>query len=135
MVVGRGPTEYVKQLCENNSIELHANVPDIAAYYEAASVVVNPVFHGAGINIKTIEAVVYGKPLVTTQMGIRGTGLDSQRHVFVADSRGEFRNAVMSTIKDPESAKRKASEARDYIINIYNYEARLIELISMVNSE
>jgi glycosyltransferase involved in cell wall biosynthesis len=135
LVVGRGPTEYVKRLCENNSIELHADVPDIAPYYDAASVVINPVFHGTGVNIKTIEAVVYGKPLVTTIKGIRGTGLDAKTHVLVADSPGEFQRAVLSIIDAPESAAKMASEARDYIIKYYNYEARLLELISSIKSE
>jgi glycosyltransferase involved in cell wall biosynthesis len=135
MVVGRGPTEYVKTLCEKYSIELHADVPDIAPYYDIASVVINPVFHGAGVNIKTIEAVVYGRPLVTTQKGIRGTGLDCKRHVFLADSPMEFRNQVLSAITDPDSAEKKAFEARDFVLHNYNFEARVVGLIDVINSK
>jgi glycosyltransferase involved in cell wall biosynthesis len=43
--------------------------------YEESSVMVNPMLHGAGVKLKTIEAIQYGLPVVSTRVGNEGRGL------------------------------------------------------------
>lgn len=125
IVVGREPTRDVRQICEKYSIELYADVPDIRYYYERATLVINPIFHGSGVNVKTIEAIGYGKPLVTTSKGIRGTGLISGEHVLVADSSSNFEKAIHTLLSNKKLASKLSVSARQYILNNYNYESIL----------
>src|SRR5690606_22404281 len=47
-------------------------VEDLRTAYKQADVVINPVQHSTGLNIKSIEALGYGMPFVSTSAGVRG---------------------------------------------------------------
>jgi len=64
-------------ICESltladSAVELLGRVNDIDALYRRCKVVVVPLFKGAGVSIKTLEALGHGKPVVTTPVGMRG---------------------------------------------------------------
>lgn len=66
---------------------------DLAPLYAAAKVVVLPVLEGAGIAVKTFEAISYGRPIVATREALRGMDADYDG-VIVADNASEFACAV-----------------------------------------
>src|SRR5205823_4222751 len=55
-----------------DGVELCGQVRELAAIYAEAHVVINPVRAGTGLKIKSIEALGYGRPLVTTPSGALG---------------------------------------------------------------
>lgn len=57
---------------EYPSINFHGRVENLMPYYEQATIVVAPVPYGSGLKIKVVEALGYGKPLVTTPVGSEG---------------------------------------------------------------
>jgi len=59
------------------------SVPDVLPYFHAADVAVNPVETGGGTNIKLLQYLATGLPVVSSAFGVRG--LDAlARHVLVA---------------------------------------------------
>ena len=72
-------------------LTVHGLVEDLAAVYQATDVVINPVRFGAGLKIKTVEAIAGGLPLVTTTEGARGLAAHAGRAFLVADDAGDFR--------------------------------------------
>ena len=55
-------------------------VPDIASFYREIDLVVSPVTMGTGINVKTVQAMAFGMPLLTTRVGIKGIETDEPLH-------------------------------------------------------
>ncbi|MGO4669774.1 glycosyltransferase family 4 protein [Bosea sp. 2RAB26] len=49
-------------------------VRDLRPLYAAAQLVVVPLLSGTGVSIKTLEAISFGKPVLTTPIGVRGLG-------------------------------------------------------------
>lgn len=47
-------------------------VESMAAYYESADVIIEPVFDGGGMKVKTIEALSFGKVIVSTSESLNG---------------------------------------------------------------
>lgn len=47
-------------------------VPDVLPYFQAADVAVNPVESGGGTNIKVMQSLAAGLPVVSTAFGMRG---------------------------------------------------------------
>ncbi|MFC0283889.1 glycosyltransferase [Camelimonas abortus] len=47
-------------------------VEDIGDFYRSVDLVASPVTMGTGINVKTVQAMAYGMPLVTTAWGAKG---------------------------------------------------------------
>ena len=56
-------------------VELTGFVPELVDLYAAVRVVVVPIRFGAGVKIKTLEALQYGVPVVTTSVGAEGIEL------------------------------------------------------------
>ena len=70
-------------------------VPSVEPYYDAAHVVVVPVFEGSGTRLKIIEAAAFGRPVVSTQLGAEGLPVSPGEHFLAADSVEEFVGAVL----------------------------------------
>ncbi|MEI9942363.1 MAG: glycosyltransferase family 4 protein [Pseudomonadota bacterium] len=84
---------------------LLGRVPDVAVHLASERVFLNPVVHGAGSSLKTIEAVAAGIPLVSTELGARGFSLLPTQHYLRAESDVEFANGVVQTLQDQEQTR------------------------------
>ena len=63
-------------------VRFHGFVPDIGAFYRQMDAIVSPVTMGTGINIKTVQAMAYGMPLVATKWGTKGIETGDSMHNF-----------------------------------------------------
>jgi glycosyltransferase involved in cell wall biosynthesis len=61
-------------------IIMHGFVPNIAEFYGKMDLILSPMICGTGINIKTVEAMAYGMPLLSTIHGSRGMNLTDKMH-------------------------------------------------------
>jgi glycosyltransferase involved in cell wall biosynthesis len=81
-------------------MKLHGATPSLDSIYDSIDVSVNPVRCGAGLKIKSVEALGAGIPLVTTSEGARGLERGAGRAFLVADSAEEFAAALRRVIDD-----------------------------------
>lgn len=63
-------------------------------YYKNVDISINPVLYGSGLKIKTVEALAYGIPMVTTSIGAQGLKEESGLSFLVADTAEEFAVAI-----------------------------------------
>lgn len=83
-------------------------VDDVRSAYRQAHVVINPVRQGTGLNIKSIEALGYGMPLVSSSAGARGLESAHGRALLIADTPGEV-VAAMERIRSEGDMRRNLS--------------------------
>jgi GT2 family glycosyltransferase/SAM-dependent methyltransferase len=78
-LIGSNPTDEVKALASENIIVTgYVTDEQLLKYYLEARIAVVPLRYGAGIKNKVVEAMAYGTPLVTTEIGAQGlAGLES----------------------------------------------------------
>jgi glycosyltransferase involved in cell wall biosynthesis len=75
-------------------------VDDLTPVYASARMAVNPVRFSTGLSIKSIEALGYAMPLVTTTAGAAGLAGKLGPAAIVADDDREFAGAVVRLLKD-----------------------------------
>ncbi|WP_088243806.1 glycosyltransferase [Calothrix rhizosoleniae] len=76
-------------------------VENLRPLYAAAKLVILPVKMGAGFNIKTIEALSMGKPVVASSMALRGINFD--RDIFpVFDNPEDYAQRILKLLANPE---------------------------------
>ncbi len=85
-------------------------VPDIAAFYRDMDVVVSPVTMGTGINIKTVQAMAYGMPVVTTECGSKGIATDEPMHNY--SNVDSLVHDLLGLAKHPEELNHLAAISR-----------------------
>jgi polysaccharide biosynthesis protein PslH len=89
-VVGSPPLRPVA----GDGVTYHGRVAELRPWYEAAHVVVAPLFLGSGTRLKVVEALAHGRPLVSTTVGAEGLGLQPGEHYLRADDPEAFAAAL-----------------------------------------
>ncbi len=116
-VVGSVQNRVASMLGAVPGVLVHGHVPDVDQYLSQTAVVVNPVLTGSGTAFKSLEAMAWGKALVTTPTGARSLGLTPGVDGLVVETAEEFAAAVCRCLMDPglrtamgAAATRRAAE-------------------------
>lgn len=102
------------KLPDHHGVHKLGQASDLTPYYESAAVVVNPVLFGTGLKVKTIEALGYAKPLVTTPAGAEGLNVQAGKAFLVAESAQAFSDAVANLLLDLDARRTLSKNALDY---------------------
>ena len=70
-VVGSGSKQLEGKI-RNENVKILGRVESMTSYYENADIVIEPVFDGGGMKVKTIEAISFGKYLISTSESLNG---------------------------------------------------------------
>jgi len=111
-------------------------VPDPADYIARATVCINPMRAGAGMQNKLIEFLGSGKPVVATSVANEGIGGTAGEHLLIADAAEDFAAKVVHLLRHPEERARLGAAARAFILrswtwehHYYNLEADMLEAL------
>lgn len=103
LVAGRN-AELVREITVGDAtITILDSPPSIATVYEQSDICVVPLRSGAGTKIKVLEALAYGRPVVSTSVGMEGLAEVSD-HVSVADDSQSFAEQISSLLRSPHLA-------------------------------
>lgn len=83
--------------------------------FDTSLVALNPMFSGAGTNLKTLEYLAAGLPLVATRVGVRGLDLKPDQH-FIPAERFEFAQVLNQIIEDPALLEGVAEIGRQWVL-------------------
>lgn len=114
VVVGLNPGPALVDMVRAHGFELHSNVPSLEPFYARCDAVIAPILFGSGTRIKILEAMAYGRPVVSTTVGAEGMALENGRHVLLADRMDDFADALVTIAKDPVRAAFLAEEAHRF---------------------
>lgn len=103
-----------------NNIEIFDSPETLDKLYEDSSVFINPMRHGAGVKLKTVEAIVNGLPVVSTSIGNEGTGLTNDKEIIVQDDKIAFAEAIVNLLRNNELKRNLVDSAQKYIKENYN---------------
>jgi glycosyltransferase involved in cell wall biosynthesis len=89
-------------------------VDTLGDLYRRAAVVINPQQFGTGLSIKSVDALLHGRPLVTTASGARGLEDGAASAYRRAESAEEFSAMLVELLRDPAQAAVLALRATEY---------------------
>ena len=134
LVVGRVrslATEFMQP-----SVEFRARAETIDDLFKEADIVVNPLVCGSGLKIKNIEALAFGKPLVTTPAGAQGMPERDHGEAFlVGTGSDEIAAHLVALAQDPIRRRAMSEAARRYIERHYSRDAVYGALRAYLKSE
>lgn len=129
LLVGRNPPDWLRRLSHQlGGVELHANVPDVRPFLAQAGMMVVPLRIGGGSRLKILEALATATPVVSTRIGAEGLQLTHDRHLKIVDDVDDLTEALLTTIRDPESAAYLAERGRQQVLHTYDWEVLAAKL-------
>lgn len=96
------------------NVTLVINADCLLEYYQKAQVFINPMFHGSGVKVKSVNALVNGVPLVSTSIGAEGIGLTEDMY-YPAETCNAFKEQILAVLGDRTNAVKKTLHAQEYL--------------------
>ncbi len=107
-------------------------VDRVAPYIQGCQFQVCPLLGGFGTRVKTIESLLFARPVVATTIGAYGLAMDEARGILRRDDPPSFARACVDLLRDPERCRTLGLAGRAEARRLYSLEAftrRLQELV------
>ncbi|MBU7024198.1 MAG: glycosyltransferase family 4 protein, partial [Theionarchaea archaeon] len=95
-------------------------VEDITPFFRAADIAINPVMSGGGTNVKMLEYMAAGLPVVSTLTGVRGLQVEPGVHVMV-QSLEEFPSTLGTILGDGALRETLSTNGRTLVEERYDW--------------
>jgi len=115
-------SRQVQLRLDQPGIELEGFVADVRPAYERAAIVVAPLMASAGTNLKILEAMACGRPVVSTPAGVNGLDLTPGRDFVLAHTGAEMAAAIAELFASPGECQRLASAGRRRVEESYGWD-------------
>ncbi len=102
-IAGSKPVPELLALAKLSGVDVLANPPDIVPVLRNAKVLVNPVFAGSGVNVKSVEMLFTPCQLVATPIGLGGLPEQVKKCFWQAETPQEFSNVALAAIDEYKS--------------------------------
>ena len=119
-IIGKDAKNFFANL-ENFDIRVD-EVKDVREVYQAATVLVAPIYGGGGTRYKNLESFASGLPVVTTSIGIGGTDAKDGTDVIIRDKPEEIAEMVVELIKNESLNKRISENAKKLVKDKYDWD-------------
>ena len=97
-ITGANPPPDLLELADAH-VHFEGHVCDLEAFYRRQRVIIAPIRFGAGVKVKTIQAIQHGVPVVSTTCGAEGIDADEVA-IAIADSAEAFAAALIQLLTD-----------------------------------
>lgn len=128
IIVGKGPSDELIGLCENNAdINVLGFVDDLDEVYNDCDVMIAPIFIGSGQKVKVMEAFSRGCPVISTDFAAKGIPHQDGKDIIIANNEAEFVLAV-EKMKNYELRKKIAGNGYEVYKNYFSEEAVIVSI-------
>jgi polysaccharide biosynthesis protein PslH len=112
-LVGARPATRLRRLAARlPQVDLIGQVPEVHSYLASAAVAVVPLRSGSGQQLKVLEAMAAGTPVVSTSLSAAGLDAVDGEHLLIADNAATMADAVLRLMSDPALCARLVRSAR-----------------------
>jgi glycosyltransferase involved in cell wall biosynthesis len=100
---------------ENNQTVILGEIEDFSAFSLSKNIMIVPLLSGAGIRIKVLEAMAFGKVVIATEIAVEGIGLTHQKNVLIANSPEDFKEQLHYCFSNLEKIKSIGDYAKQFV--------------------
>jgi sugar transferase (PEP-CTERM/EpsH1 system associated) len=114
IIAGQRPVKKVMDLA-SDSIKVTGFIKDLASVYDSASVVVAPLRFGAGTQNKVLEAMAMAVPVVCSNIGFKGLGIESGEGAIMQTEPEAFAESIIALLSSEERRRKVGQKGKEVI--------------------
>jgi polysaccharide biosynthesis protein PslH len=113
-IAGRNtPEDLVVNKIPN--INIVGEVNDAIDFINSHTIMIVPLLSGSGMRVKILEGLALGKTVITTSLGLEGINAEHEKHLLIADTPEEFKNAILRAYNDATLRYKIGKNAKEFI--------------------
>lgn len=120
-IVGSDPPERLKKLEDSYPVMFTGYVESVEEWYKKAKIAIVPLLVGSGTKLKILEANAYGRPVITTSIGVEGLEFKDGVDILIADHPEDFAKKILILLRDNKIYHRIALNARRNVEENYDW--------------
>jgi glycosyltransferase involved in cell wall biosynthesis len=105
----------------SKQIQLIGKIEDLSDFYKLGDIVINPIYQGTGLKVKTFEALSYGKIVVAHRHSTEGVYEEITAPIMIADSPSSYLSHLIKLLDSPENWQQYSDNSIDYINRLNKY--------------
>lgn len=117
-IVGKGFEAMKEKYERNRNIHVIGSVNEMDEYYYRHAAVVLPIKYGAGMKVKTAEAMMYGRKIFASDEALEGYEVGGVKGIVRCNTADEYSTAINSFFKRKEYAP-YMEDVRNLFLNKY----------------
>jgi polysaccharide biosynthesis protein PslH len=122
-IVGKDPSDSIRALAQNPAIVVTGTVDDLRPYLHQATAAVVPLVYGAGSQLKLLEAMACGTPVIATPQAISALDVCPGQDLLVAQGAPAFAESILHLLRDPQLQQRVGEAGRTYMETHHHWAA------------
>lgn len=134
LIAGARPDDRVKAL-QSEHVHISGWIEDIREAYASCSIFVAPLFTGAGLQNKILEAMSMKVPCITTSHVNNGCKAKPNQEILIADTVDEFVESIKNLLKNKEKRDSLALKGRRFVEQSYQWSVQVDKLVKVLNKE
>lgn len=135
IIAGSNIPKHIVDYSLDERIETISDVEDATLFYKKYNIQLVPLLSGSGLRIKLIEGLSYGKPIITTAIGMEGLYCKYNQELLIANTAKEFVDETIKMLRNGDNLQDKLSKnARAYATKNFENTDIVKKLIAFYNS-
>ncbi|MCG8700480.1 MAG: glycosyltransferase family 4 protein [Bacteroidales bacterium] len=118
-IAGRNAPQSFANKMKHPGIKFLGEIEDAGAFIQQHAIMIVPLFSGSGMRVKIIEAMSYGKAIVTTRLGAEGIDCTHGENIMMADNVAGQITSIKNIIDNPDFYTKLCSNAHQLIQEKY----------------
>lgn len=98
-IAGRNAPDWLKKM-SHKDVHFHGEVENAKDFMNQHALQIVPLFSGGGIRVKILEAMMLGRVVLTTSMGLEGIEAKDGVEILVANTAEEFKSKIEFCLKN-----------------------------------
>ena len=122
IIAGQRPVPKVQELASENVL-VTGFIKDLATVYNDASIVVAPLRFGAGTQNKVLEAMAMAVPVVCSNIGFKGLGIESGEGAYMETTAPAFASRVITLLQDATLRETVGKKGQEIIRSRFSWDS------------
>jgi polysaccharide biosynthesis protein PslH len=122
-IVGANPSPGLQEFDGQDGVTVTGWVEDVRPFMRRASVFVAPIFDGAGLRTKVLEAWAMERPVVGTRLAFEGLTSTDGTVCLMAEDADAFATRTCDLLENAALTRRMGVQARQLVLSSFSWEA------------
>jgi len=133
-IVGGGITNEFKKYCKSyHNVIITGFVNDPTEYFNKSVAMVVPLIYGAGIKVKSIEAMASGIPLISNEIGIEGIPVKRGKEYIYCESSKDWLDAINLVVSNKSIRDSLSRNEQNFVKEQFDLEKSYTDYKDRIN--